>query len=185
LAEECLNGLRLEGLAATRAQGYAPAGACIIEDPVILEALTVRQVSVSFPARPLLSCRFAAVLTGWIKGVVAPVAVGMLSSPLKSLHTGPGYVCRNRDNAADGKLSAHALGNAIDIVGFVLGDGRRIVVESPGPTDAERAFLVAVRTAGCGYFTTVLGPGSDAAHSNHLHVDILQHGRSLNYRICE
>jgi hypothetical protein len=39
--------------------------------------------------------------------------------------------------------------------------------------------------AGCGWFTTVLGPGSDEAHANHIHVDILQHGSSNHYRIFQ
>jgi hypothetical protein len=50
---------------------------------------------------------------------------------------------------------------------------------------AEAAFLAAVRTTACGYFLTVLGPGSDAAHAEHLHVDLGLHGRTANYRICE
>jgi hypothetical protein len=42
-----------------------------------------------------------------------------------------------------------------------------------------------MRTAACGWFTTVLGPGSDAFHANHMHLDIEKHGPSGSYRICE
>jgi hypothetical protein len=42
-----------------------------------------------------------------------------------------------------------------------------------------------LRTSACGYFTTVLGPGSNEAHKNHFHFDLALHGRSDNYRICE
>ncbi|MFL4994931.1 MAG: extensin family protein [Microvirga sp.] len=49
----------------------------------------------------------------------------------------------------------------------------------PDPT------LAAVRMAACGWFTTILGPGSDPAHADHLHVDIQQHGSSDRYRICQ
>ena len=38
-----------------------------------------------------------------------------------------------------------------------------------------RDVVDSVRTAACGWFTTVLGPGSDAAHTDHLHVDIAPH----------
>jgi hypothetical protein len=31
----------------------------------------------------------------------------------------------------------------------------------------------------------VLGPGSDAAHTDHMHLDILVHGSSDRYRICQ
>jgi hypothetical protein len=39
--------------------------------------------------------------------------------------------------------------------------------------------------AACGWFTTILDPGSDPAHADHLHVDIQQHGSSGRYRICQ
>jgi hypothetical protein len=45
--------------------------------------------------------------------------------------------------------------------------------------------MAAFRTAACGWFTTVLGPGSDAAHADHLHLDIQPHGSSNRYRICQ
>ncbi|HKD27934.1 MAG TPA: extensin family protein [Xanthobacteraceae bacterium] len=43
----------------------------------------------------------------------------------------------------------------------------------------------AVRSAACGWFTTVLSPGADAAHTDHLHVDMAQHGTRDRYRICQ
>jgi hypothetical protein len=42
-----------------------------------------------------------------------------------------------------------------------------------------------MRRAACGWFTTVLGPGADAAHAEHFHFDIARHGNSDFYRICE
>jgi hypothetical protein len=182
--DQCLNGLIASGVKVSRAADFVPAGACDIPDPVRIEALTVQDGDVNFPAKPLLNCEFAAALTSWVRGVVAPVAVGMLSSPLRTVHTGPGYECRRRNRSAEGKLSAHAIGDAIDLAGFELSGGRRIMVGSEAP-DAESEFLQSIRTSGCGYFTTVLGPGSDEAHKTHLHVDIIPHGKSLNYRICE
>jgi hypothetical protein len=48
-----------------------------------------------------------------------------------------------------------------------------------------RNVVDSVRAAACGWFTTVLGPGSDAEHTDHLHVDIALHGTSDRYRICQ
>jgi len=48
-----------------------------------------------------------------------------------------------------------------------------------------QATVDAIRIAACGWFTTVLGPGSDEAHTDHMHVDILQHGSSDRFRICQ
>ena len=36
-----------------------------------------------------------------------------------------------------------------------------------------------------GWFTTILGPGTDAAHATHWHLDIMKHGSSEYYRICQ
>ena len=48
---------------------------------------------------------------------------------------------------------------------------------------ANLEFLNAISASACGYFTTVLGPGSDAAHSDHLHLDLAL--RSIpEFRIC-
>jgi hypothetical protein len=48
-----------------------------------------------------------------------------------------------------------------------------------------RSAVDTVQTAACGWFTTVLGPGSDEAHADHLHVDMAPHGTSDRYRICQ
>jgi hypothetical protein len=103
---------------------------------------------------------------------------------LQNVRTGPGFECRNRNGATTGKLSAHAEGLAIDIVGFELANGSTLRIEPKGDATPNPA-LAALRTAACGWFTTVLGPGSDAAHTDHLHVDIQQHGSSNRYRICQ
>jgi len=100
------------------------------------------------------------------------------------VRTGPGFECRNRNRAATGKLSAHAEGLAIDMAGFELADGSTLSIKE-GAGERTKGVLDAVRRAGCGWFTTILGPGSDAAHADHLHVDLQQHGSSDRYRICQ
>ena len=86
--------------------------------------------------------------------------------------------------SATGKLSAHAEGLAIDIAGFEFANGSTLRIGSEVGAAPDPA-LAALRTAACGWFTTILGPGSDEAHHDHLHVDIQQHGSSGNYRICQ
>jgi hypothetical protein len=100
------------------------------------------------------------------------------------VQTGPGFECRNVNRSPSGKLSAHAEGLAIDTASFELVDGTRLSVKPGGPA-AGQAVLDTVRQAGCGWFTTILGPGSDAAHGDHLHVDVQRHGSSDRYRICQ
>ncbi|PNE10901.1 MAG: hypothetical protein CR217_11905 [Beijerinckiaceae bacterium] len=67
---------------------------------------------------------------------------------------------------------------------FELASGEILPIK-PNGDEHLRGTVDAIRVAACGWFTTVLGPGSDAAHAEHLHVDILQHGSSDRYRICQ
>jgi hypothetical protein len=161
-------------------------GDCAIPLPVRLQSLTIDGGNIAFSAMPILDCRLVARLADWIGNVVEPLARHHLGSRLTALETGPGYACRKRNNQAGGKISEHAKGNALDIAAFALSDGRRIAVRPPDPVaPAITGFLAAVRTTACGYFLTVLGPGSDAAHTEHLHLDLGPHGRTSNYRICQ
>jgi hypothetical protein len=79
----------------------------------------------------------------------------------------------------------HAFGIALDIRGFELAGGEQILIGQGARAGPERTFLDGLRASACGYFTTVLGPGSDRHHSDHLHVDLASHGSSDHYRICE
>jgi hypothetical protein len=100
------------------------------------------------------------------------------------VHTGPGYDCRNRNRAAAGKLSAHAVDHAVDIEAFKLGAGETLPITEIDD-ERKKGVLATIRTAACGWFTTILGPGSNQAHATHWHFDIQKHGSSDNYRICQ
>jgi hypothetical protein len=47
----------------------------------------------------------------------------------------------------------------------------------------SKPFREAVRASACARFTTVLGPGSDAYHAGHIHLDLAV--RRNGYRICQ
>jgi hypothetical protein len=165
----------------------AARASCTIEVPVRLKSLTTHARAVAevrLPEEPVVSCQFGERLTAWLGHLVAPLIAGGTSADLRAVRTGPGYECRNRNGAVNGKLSAHAVGQAIDISGFELSNGKSIPVKPDGD-EAMRDMVESLRTAACGWFTTVLGPGSDAAHTDHLHVDIAMHGASDRYRICQ
>ena len=51
---------------------------------------------------------------------------------------------------------------------------------SPG---AEGAFLREVRDGGCRLFTTVLSPDYNAAHRDHLHLDVADRG-TAGWTLC-
>ena len=138
----------------------------------------------SLPDRPLVACEFAAVLADYVRLIVAPLGQPTLHAKVAEIETGPGYDCRAQDRIVGAKISAHAKGLAVDFVAITLADKRRILVERQTGAD-EASYFRAMRTAACGWFTTVLGPGADAFHANNMHLDIEQHGSSGSYRICQ
>ena len=160
---------------------------CAIATPVRLKAVKLPprwRTSIRLPEEPTLSCQFGERFGHWLRDLVAPLIAGELAVELKSVHTGLGYECRNRNHAETGKISAHASGLAVDVAGFEFANGETLPIK-PNGDEHLRATVDAIRVAACGWFTTVLGPGSDGAHAEHLHVDILQHGSSDRYRICQ
>ncbi len=185
-ASTCLAKLIATGAAAEAATVPAPAAqGCGIPSPVRLSSISVVGGDVvSLPDRPLVDCEFAAVLADYIRLIVAPLGEAMLHAKVAAIETGPGYACRTQDRIAGAKISAHAKGLAVDFVAIAFADKRRLLVERQTGAD-EASYFRAVRTAACGWFTTVLGPGADSFHANNMHLDVERHGSSGSYRICE
>lgn len=116
-------------LAALRAEvePLAPirAGACGAPAPVRLARLgDDPAVAIDPPAT--LDCAMVAALDEWLARIVQPAARRLFGAPVTQLRNTSSYVCRKRYGAEAGKLSEHAVANALDVGGFVLADGRRI-----------------------------------------------------------
>jgi hypothetical protein len=126
-----------------------------------------------------MACPLARTFVSWVRNGAVPAAREILGSELVRVDTFGTYACRNTVGTATARLSQHALANAVDISAFVLADGRRITIEhdwrSTDPRVAD--FLQIVRRSACRRFTTVLSPDYNAAHYNHLHLDLA--GRPL------
>jgi hypothetical protein len=137
---------------------------------------------VALPQGATLTCRAAEALARWVTEVQVE-AERTLKHPLTALELGGSYVCRGQNHDIDAKLSEHAFANAADIMGFAFAGRASIPVKAMPDGSEEAQFLGAVRTKACGFFRTVLGPGSNAAHANHLHVD--QRERNAGHRLCE
>ena len=183
-ASSCLAKLIAGGATAEPTAAPLSAGGCGVEAPVRLSSIMAEGGAVSLPDRPLLACEFAAVIADYVRLIVAPLGQAMLSAKVAAIETGPGYDCRTQDRIAGAKISAHGHGLAVDFAAITLSDKRRILVERQTSPE-ETSYFRAVRTAACGWFTTVLGPGSDAFHANNLHLDIELHGSTASYRICQ
>jgi hypothetical protein len=159
---------------------------CRLEGAVKLRGIATEFGSVSISGEPTLLCSFARQFARWVGDVGAPLTLAYTGQKLAFIETGPGFICRTRYDRPDEVLSEHAKGNAIDIASFVLVDQTRIPVrQEPSDSAMSRNLIRTLRTTACGYFTTILGPGSNASHADHLHFDLGLHGKTGNYRICE
>jgi hypothetical protein len=153
-------------------------GACSVQDPVLVSGLP-DGVQVRPPA--LMTCPLAEALARWSLDIVSAEADRQLGSAPTSILIGTSYECRNQRSGS--KMSEHAFGNGVDIMGFEFAKRAPIAVGFQADGSPEGAFQTAVQKGACAAFTTVLGPGSDAAHGDHLHLDM--RGRRGGYRICQ
>lgn len=155
---------------------------CGIRQPVEVTGLPG---GVTLEPKGQMRCETARALAQWVQDFAIPAAEVLPErGALAAIEQGSTYVCRRRNNAPDGKLSEHAVGNGIDIMSFRFTEGAPIPImprEREG-TMAE-AFQDAARATACLHFSTVLGPGSDEAHADHLHLDVLE--RRGGFRLCQ
>jgi hypothetical protein len=136
------------------------------------QGVRVEQSAIAWNRPAEMSCALATRLDSFEREIVQPAAQRHFGRPVVRIHHYGAYTCRN-ENGGHGRLSQHALGNAIDIGAFELADGTRIAVETDwrgrGP---RRDFLREVAKGACRYFSVVLTPASDALHRNHFHLDV-------------
>jgi hypothetical protein len=156
------------------------ADGCGGEDLVRLEAVVLpdkRLVSVK-PAA-ILRCAMASAIAHWIRTDIAPLAAG-LGSVISDLDNLDSFECRGRNRVAGARLSEHGRANALDVRALKLANGRSISLTD---RTASRELRERVLHSMCARFSTVLGPGSDWYHEDHVHLDLME--RNNNYRICQ
>jgi hypothetical protein len=125
------------------------------------------------------------VVDKWVEEVVQPAAKLYYGTRVAELNAGS-YSCRNQNNTWFGDASEHAFGNAVDVMGFRFADGREMsVVKGWKGQTRDQEFLREIFVNACDYFTTVLAPGSDAYHYNHIHMDLARHDAYNQRRICK
>jgi hypothetical protein len=143
---------------------------------------SIQSVAVQPPAT--LACPIVSALDQWIAGSVQPAALRWFHQPVVEIKQISAYSCRGMNGNPNAHISEHAFGNALDVAEFDLADGHKVSVQygwhgSP----EEQGFLHDVQSAACDQFTTVLAPGANVYHYNHIHVDLMRHNGGR--RICE
>jgi hypothetical protein len=159
-------------------------GVCGMDYPFKVSAFN--NGAVGLKSKVTLACPIIPRIDTWLDEIVRPAAEMYFGVPLADIKAGS-YSCRPRNNQRGAKVSEHAFGNALDVMGFVLADGREISVVKGwrGGDATEQEFLREAFVGSCRYFTTVLGPGSDAFHYDHFHIDLARHDPRGERRICK
>jgi len=174
-------------LALTEAIAIAPSipaisgpGGCGGGDLVRLEAVVLpdnKHVAVK-PAA-ILRCAMAAALADWVRTDMAPFAQS-LGTSLSDLDNFDSFECRGRNRVAGAKMSEHGRANALDVRALKFANGQSLSLTDRTIAREQRE---AVLHSVCARFTTVLGPGSDWYHEDHIHLDLAE--RRGGYRICQ
>lgn len=154
-------------------------GACGGTDIVRLDSVTVGGKRVDITPAPYLRCPMAEQLALFVRDDAVP-QVASAGEVLTRLDTYDDFDCRGRNRKLTGKVSEHGKANAVDVRGMTFASGRFAMW-----TDIKLAkpLREAMRKSACARFTTVLGPGSDGYHEEHIHLDLSE--RRNGYRICQ
>ena len=161
--DECRAVLERSGVAFTALEPLG-AGQCPRPDRLTLDELPLA-------GRAEMTCALGAGLALWERRV-QPLAETMLGARIARIEHSGTYNCRRVYGRSTGDWSEHSTGNAIDVAGFVLANGRRIAIMADWKGEGtDAAFLHRARVVACEIFGTVLSPDYNAAHADHLHLD--------------
>ena len=161
-------------------QSYPPAE----QVPLGPERTSVTGSAVAVHPTATLACPIVSALDTWIASGVQPAAMKWFGVQVAEIRQISAYSCRGMNGQRGARISEHAFGNALDIAAFTLADGRRVVVKDGWRgAPEEQGFLRDVQGAACQHFSTVLAPGSNAYHYDHIHVDLMR--RSSARVICQ
>ena len=127
----------------------------------------------------ILRCTMASAIADWVRTDIAPLAQD-LGSAITDLDNFDSFECRGRNRVVGAQLSEHGRANALDVRAFKLANGQSISLTD---RTVSRELRESVLHSVCARFSTVLGPGSDWYHEDHIHLDLME--RHNNYRICQ
>ena len=131
-----------------------------------------------------LACPIVSALDHWLSDSVQPASMRWFGMRVVEIRQISAYSCRGMNGHSWAHISEHAFGNALDIAAFTLADGRQIAVRDGWRgLPQEQGFLRDIEASACQQFSTVLAPGSNAYHYDHIHVDLMR--RASQRLICE
>jgi len=167
--DACRSLLTQQGVSFQNVADSTDGAFCSIHDALLISG----GIASLHPIGAVMTCREALAFAVWERQVVQPAAAQVFGTKVSVIDHFGSYQCRRMYGQSSGDISQHALANAIDVAGFELADGTKVTVANdwndPGP---KGVFLHRVRQGACGVFSVVLSPDYNAAHKNHLHLDM-------------
>lgn len=174
----CLKTLAGAALVVARAPINGPDG-CGGPDVVKLEAVFTRSGRrIALEPAADLRCGMAETVVQWVREDVVP-AMRIGDAPLAGIKVAASYHCRPRNNIAGAQLSEHGLANALDVTALRLADGKLLDLTD---RTVPKTFRARMKETACARFATVLGPGSDGYHEDHIHLDM--RARRSAFKLC-
>lgn len=175
LTRACVDLLAQAGVRVQRVPDRDDGGFCVARG---LVRITGGQVTPFSDQSLVMQCPLAVRYVIWDRQVLRPSAQAIYGQRVRRLETMGSYSCRRiygSSNVND-RPSEHARGNALDVGGVTLADGRTVSLladwDGDGPQGRQgREFLHRLRAGACRVFSTVLTPDYNAAHENHFHLD--------------
>jgi hypothetical protein len=149
--------------------GINDQSSCGMNHPFKIQAALDGQITMKPQAT--LGCPMTVAFNRWLVEIAQPAAQAWFGEQITEVRQLSSYSCRRIGGS--GNMSEHGYGNALDVAGFTFTSGRVVTVKHGwAGSPEERGFLRQVHAGGCEIFTTVLGPGYDAAHHDHFHFDL-------------
>jgi len=144
----------------------------------LLNAVRVTGAGVRFDKPATMTCGLALRLDDFEADVVQAAAERYFHRRVIEIYHFGAYACRNINGTH--RLSVHARGEAIDIAGFELAGGEKILVKTDWHDGGDRGrFLREIARSACRMFNVVLTPDSNSDHRDHIHLDLGP------YRVCQ
>lgn len=131
-----------------------------------------------------LACPMVSALDRFVADTVQPAAARWFGHRVVTITQISSYSCRGMNDDPSAHISEHAFGNAFDVAAFTLADGHTISVKNGWRgSPQEQGFLHDVEEGACAAFATVLAPGSNAYHEDHMHLDLMR--RASGRLVCQ
>ena len=165
-SQACMSVLRRAGVSLKEMPARNVTSNCTLDGTVMISRLW----RASFNPEEM-RCDIALRLYLFERHDIQPLAQRHFGTAVNRINHYGSYSCRTI--AGSSRMSEHATGNAIDISGFTLADGKTVSLKRDwSAAGASSLFLRDLRSRACLLFNMVLSPDYNEAHADHFHVDM-------------